>query len=197
MDYEQQVRRASGGDVQAFVDLTRQFQHMAFGAALALVNDFHQAEDVAQEAFVAAWSALPGLADPSAFPNWLRSIVRHQAFRVLRKRALRTVPLTEAEDVPGEEAPVDHRLEQRQQSAMALAAIGGLPDKLREPALLFFVHECSHQDIAVFLGVPVATVNNRLHAARSKLKERMLAWLMRRFTLTLCPTISPTGSAVS
>jgi F0F1-type ATP synthase beta subunit len=39
---------------------------------------------------------------------------------------------------------------------------------------LFFVHECSHQDIATFLGLPVATVNNRLHAARSKLKERML-----------------------
>jgi hypothetical protein len=41
MDYEQRVRHASGGDVKAFVDLTRQFQHMAFGAALALVNDFH------------------------------------------------------------------------------------------------------------------------------------------------------------
>jgi len=38
----------------------------------------------------------------------------------------------------------------------------GLPGKLREPATLFFIHECSHQDIAVFLGPPVATVNNRL-----------------------------------
>src|SRR5262249_49949408 len=185
MDYEQQVRRASGGDVKAFVDLTRQFQHMAFGAALALVNDFHQAEDVVQEAFVAAWSALPNLVDPAAFPGWLRSIVRHQAFRVLRKRTLRTVPLAEAEDLPGEEVLADRRLEQRQQSAMALAAIAGLPGKLREPATLFFIHECSHQDIAVFLGLPAAiavvaglpgaTVNNRLHAARSKLKERMLA----------------------
>ena len=98
MDYEQQVRRASGGDVQAYVDLTRQFQHMAFGTALALVNDFHQAEDVVQDAFVAAWSALPGLADPAAFPGWLRGIVRHKAFRVLRKKTLRTVPLAEAED---------------------------------------------------------------------------------------------------
>jgi hypothetical protein len=49
MDYEQQVHRASGGDVKAFVDLTRQFQHMAFGTALALVNDFHQAEDMSGE----------------------------------------------------------------------------------------------------------------------------------------------------
>src|SRR5207302_6039227 len=46
--------------------------------------------------------------------------------------------------------------------------------KLREPAALFFVHECSHQDVATFLGLSVVTVNNRLHAARSRLKQRML-----------------------
>jgi hypothetical protein len=47
MDYEQQVRSASGRDVRAAVDLTRRFQHMVFGAALALVNDFDHTEDVA------------------------------------------------------------------------------------------------------------------------------------------------------
>jgi RNA polymerase sigma factor (sigma-70 family) len=174
MDHEHLVRQASGGDVQAFVELTRRFQHFAFGSALALVRDFQQAEDVVQEAFVAAWSALPGLADPAAFPGWLRGIVRHQAFRMLRRRQLRTVPLAQAEELSGDEPPADHRLAQRQHATAALAAIAELPDKLREPATLFFVHECSHQDIATFLGLPVVTVNNRLHAARSKLKERML-----------------------
>ena len=173
MDHEHLVRRASGGDVEAFVDLTRRFQQFAFGSALALVRDFQQAEDVVQEAFLAAWSALPGLADPAAFPAWLRGIVRHQAFRI-RRRQFRTVPLTEAEELPSDEPPADHRLAQRQQATAALAAIADLPDNLREPATLYFVHECSHQDIATFLGLPVATVNNRLHAARSKLKERML-----------------------
>jgi len=92
MDHEHLVRRASGGDVEAFVDLTRRFQHFAFGSALALVRDFQRAEDVVQEAFVAAWAGLPGLADPAAFPGWLRGIVRHQAFRMLRRRQLRTAP---------------------------------------------------------------------------------------------------------
>ena len=174
MDHEHLVRRASGGDVEAFVDLTRRFQHFAFGSALALVRDFQRAEDVVQEAFVAAWAGLPGLADPAAFPGWLRGIVRHQAFRMLRRRQLRTAPLAEAAELPSDEPPADYRLAQRQHATAALAAIAELPDKLREPATLFFVHECSHQDIATFLGLPVATVNNRLHAARSKLKERML-----------------------
>src|SRR5882672_1828243 len=102
MDHERLVRRASGGDVAAFVALTRRFQHFAFGTALALVRDFQQAEDVVQEAFLAAWSSLPSLSEPQAFPGWLRGIVRHQAARVLRRRHLPTAPLSAADDVPSE-----------------------------------------------------------------------------------------------
>ena len=173
MDHELLVRRASSGEVRAFVELTGRFQHFAFGSALALVHDFQWAEDVVQEAFVAAWSALPTLDDPAAFPGWLRSIVRHHAFRMLRRKHLEAIPLTAANDVPSDEPLPDHRLEQRQQAAAALSAIAELPDELREPATLFFVHECSHQDIATFLNLPVTTVNNRLHAARSQLKQRI------------------------
>src|SRR6266480_5709251 len=164
MDHEQLVRRAGGGDVKAFVELTRRFQQFAFGSALALVRDFQHAEDVVQESFVAAWSALPSLTEPAAFPGWLRGIVRHHAFRVLRRKRLQSVPLAEAEALPDELPLLDHILEQRRQAAAALAAISELPDKLREPATLFFVHECSHQDIAAFLGLSPVTVNNRLHA---------------------------------
>jgi RNA polymerase sigma factor (sigma-70 family) len=174
MDHEQLVLRAAQGDVSAFVELTRRFQHFAFGSALALVRDFQQAEDVVQEAFVAAWKALPTLAEPAAFPGWLRGIVRHHAFRLLRRKQLHAVPLTEAAELPSDDSPADHILEQRRQAAAALAAISELPDSLREPAALFFIHECSHQDIAAFLGLSAATVNNRLHAARSQLKQRML-----------------------
>ena len=174
MDHEHLVGRAIEGDKLAFVDLTRRFQLFAFGSALAHVGDFQKAEDIVQEAFVAAWLALPTLAEPAAFPGWLRGIVRHQAFRVLRGNHTHTVLLTEAEELPSDEQPADYILEQRRQAAAALAAISELPDALREPATLFFIHECSHQDIATFLGLSVTTVNNRLHAARSRLKRRIV-----------------------
>lgn len=174
MDHEHLVRLAGGGDVRAFVELTKRFQHFAFGSALSLIGGFQQAEDVVQESFLAAWSTLPSLADPGAFPGWLRSIVRHHAFRVLRRRRPEMHPLSEADQVPTEEATPDEQLGHRQQAAAALAAIAALPASLREPATLFFVHDCSHQDIATFLNLPVATVNNRLHAARTQLKERTL-----------------------
>jgi len=174
MDLERLVHRACQGDVNAFVELTRRFQHFAFGSALALLGDFHQAEDAVQEAFLAAWSGLPSLSDHAAFPGWLRSIVRHQAFRALRKRQLEIVPLASAENVPSERISPDDDLVQREHARAALAAIAELPVSLREPAALFYIHECSHQDIANFLGISATTVNNRLHAARSKLKERVL-----------------------
>jgi RNA polymerase sigma factor (sigma-70 family) len=174
MDHERLVCSAVGGDVRAFTELTRRFQHFAFASALALTRDFQQAEDVVQEAFVAAWTALPNLEDPAAFPGWLRGIVRHHAFRVLRRKRVSLRPLAQATDIASEEPAPDYVLEQRQRAATALAAMAALPDALREPAMLFFIHECSHQDIATFLELSVATVNNRLHAARTRLKERIL-----------------------
>src|SRR5215831_8545281 len=174
MNLEQLVHRACEGDVSAFVELTRRFQHLAFGSALALLGDFHHAEDAVHEAFMAAWSGLPSLSDPAAFPGWLRGIVRHQAFRTLRKRQLEIVSLEAAENVPSEPISPDDDLVQREHARAALAAIAELPATLREPATLFYIHECSHQDVANFLGISATTVNNRLHAARAKLKERML-----------------------
>jgi len=177
MELEALINQARGGDVKAFVELTRRFQHVAYGSALTLLRDFQAAEDVVQEAFLAAWSGLPNLAESAAFPGWLRGIVRHQAFRVLRRRQPDGVPLADAEAVPSEAPSADHVVQYRDEAANALAAIAELPHVLREVATLFFVHECSHQDIATFLGLSVPTVNNRLHAARKQLKQRILTML--------------------
>jgi len=174
MDLEPSVRAAAGGDLDAFAEIVRRFQHMAFGYALSFVRDLGQAEDVVQEAFVAAWYALPTLADPAAFAGWLRGIVRHRAHRMLRRKHLEALPLTSAEAVADDEPAPDHRVEQRQEVRAVLAAIAGLARPLREVVTLYYVHDCSHQDIATFLGVPVTTVNNRLHAARVQLKRRTL-----------------------
>jgi RNA polymerase sigma factor (sigma-70 family) len=174
MDLEQLIGRAKQGDLDAFAEVTRRFQHMAFGYALSIVRDLLQAEDVVQEAFVAAWFGLLTLADPAAFPGWFRGIVRHQAYRLVRQRQLEALPLAAAEAVAAEGSRLDDRLEQGQQVAAVLGAITRLPVSLREIVTLFYVHDCTQQDIATFLGLPVTTVNNRLHTARTQLKRRTL-----------------------
>src|SRR5688572_12779337 len=80
MDLVALVERARAGDVEAFTELVRRHQTLALGAATALLRDPDRARDIVQEAFVAAWRGLARLADPSAFPAWLRGIVRRQAF---------------------------------------------------------------------------------------------------------------------
>jgi RNA polymerase sigma factor (sigma-70 family) len=137
MDLEASVRRAASGDLDAFADVTRRFQHMAFGYALSVVHDFQQAEDVVQEAFVAAWYALPTLAEPAAFAAWLRSIVRHRAHRVLRRKHLEVVPLSTADAVPADVVRADQRLERDQEIGGVFSAIAELPRPLREVVVLF------------------------------------------------------------
>ena len=93
---------------------------------------------------------------------------------MLRQKRPDIVPLERAEALPAAEIGPDHRLERRQQMAPVQDAIARLPARLREIVTLFCVHECSQQDVATFLGLPVTTVNTRLHAARGQLKRRML-----------------------
>ena len=174
MDLDASVRRAANGDLDAFADVTRRYQHMAFGYALSFVRDFQQAEDVVQEAFIAAWHGLPSLAEPAAFAAWLRSIVRHHAHRVLRRKQLEVVPLSAVVAIPADVVRADHRLERDQEIGTVFSAIARLPRTLREVVVLFYIHDCSQQDIATFLSLPVTTVNNRLHAARTQLKKRMV-----------------------
>jgi len=143
MDLEGLIERARGGDLEAFAEITRRFQQMAFGYAVALLRDLQQAEDVVQESFVAAWFGLRTLADPAAFPGWFRGIVRHQAHRLLRQRQLDAQPLAAAERVGAEDPGPEHRLERGQRIAVVLDAIAGLASPLREVVTLFYVHECT------------------------------------------------------
>jgi RNA polymerase sigma factor (sigma-70 family) len=173
MDLATLVGRAQRQDLDAFAAITRRFQHMAFGYALAILSDFGEAEDVVQEAFVAAWFGLARLEEPAAFPGWLRGIVRHRAHRVLRRKHLEALPLSQADRLPADMPEPDRRIEDRRRAGVVLAAITELPEPLREVVTLFYVHECSQQDIATFLDQPLTTVNNRLHEARARLKRRM------------------------
>ena len=69
IDLASLVVRAQTGDRTAYDGIVRRFQDMAVGYASSLLGDFHLAEDAAQEAFVGAWTELPRLREPEAFPG--------------------------------------------------------------------------------------------------------------------------------
>src|SRR5439155_17453125 len=140
-------------------------QAVAFGCALGMLRDRALAEDVLQESFVAAFDGLGRLEEPEAFPSWLRGIVRHNCHRVLRRPRVAAVPLEGAATVAGRDDRPEVEAERRETRERVRAAIDGLPRSQRDVVALFYLGERSQAEVAAFLGLPVSTVNNRLHAA--------------------------------
>jgi RNA polymerase sigma factor (sigma-70 family) len=173
VDWEGLVVGATAGNIEAYGLIVRRFQDMAYGYAYSILGDFGLAEDAAQEAFVEAYSSLPNLREPAAFPGWLRKIVLKRCDRMLRRKRVATVPLESAAEIASCGPGPAEMAEQRELQQAVLAAIKALPRGERAVTALFYINGYSHDDIAGFLGVPQSTVKSRLHTARKRLKERM------------------------
>ena len=173
------VGRATQGDLEAFAKIVRRFQDMAYGCAYSILGDFHLAEDAAQNSFFQAYRELEKLRKPGAFPGWFHKIVLTNCRRLTRGRRLPTVSLEAAggrascEPGPGELAEV------RESRKKVHDAIRSLPENERMVITLFYIRAYSQDEIAAFLDVPKTTVNNRLHTARRRLKERMVRMVAR------------------
>ncbi len=169
------VAAARKGDSAAFGRIVEVFQRMVYGYAYALLGDFQAAEDVAQDSFLEAYKSLGRLRDAAAFPGWLKRIVRHCSNRARRRKMPGLVSLEECGQAAAlattSARPSPHELEVRDAVREAVAL---LPQPQRDVTTLFYIDGYSQEEIARFLDVPVNTVKSRLHAARTRLKERMV-----------------------
>ena len=98
--------------------------------AYAVLGDFHLAEDVSVDAFLAAYQGLGELREPEAFPGWLRRIVLRQCRRQLRRRRAGSVPLDAAADVASPDPGPVEVVEAREVRAKVLEALAKLPGRL-------------------------------------------------------------------
>lgn len=159
---------------QAFCELVRMFQDMAYACGYAVLGDFCLAEDVAQEAFISAWQKLSQLQQPEAFPGWFRRIVLTECHRLTRKQRLRTLSLDEGLDVHAAQSDPQLVIEKDEVTKAAFAAIRKLSLNERMVVVLFYVNEHSQSDISAFLNVPLTTVAKRLYSARLRLRTMMM-----------------------
>ncbi len=166
-------RAALAGGSEAFAPIVERYADAVFGIALARVGDFHDAQDVAQQVFVEAFERLDGLRDPARLGAWLRSITIHRAIDRVRQRRDSALidPDMRSSDV---ESP-QRQLERRELRAEVLAAVGRLSKTLRETTTLFYINGYSVDEVAGIQDVPAGTVKRRLHDARTRLKEEMIA----------------------
>jgi len=162
------VAAVLAGEREAFADLVRRYEHAVRAVAMGVLRDHHAAQDVAQEAFVAAYQRLDTLRDRSAFATWLLAITRNQALGHLRQ-GRHHESLDSLRDVPGH--PGNGELDAR--AERLLFAVTALPEHERTVVLLRYFVGHSLQEIAEISGTPVGTIGAQLHRARTHLRERL------------------------
>jgi RNA polymerase sigma-70 factor (ECF subfamily) len=169
------VRRAQGGDEAAFRSLVERHGGRAHALALRILKSASDAEEVAQDAFVRAWRALPRFRGDSAFSSWLYRIVARCAFdraAVLRGRRAREADIEQVAELPAAATGPDPEARERSRRLERLLAT--LPDVPRTVVTLFYLEDRSVQDVAKTLGMPENTVKTHLSRARTALRA---AWL--------------------
>jgi len=164
------------GDGDAYRLLVERATDTVLATCRRIMNDPDEAADVAQDAFVQAYRALPTWRGDGPFAAWVRRIAMRMAFARLRAR--RTVPFPDLDrDDIGPAAEADQEPEHlalsRENRTELVALIAGLPDAYRRVVALRFADELSIEDIARATGVPEGTVKSRLHRAIAQLRRQI------------------------
>lgn len=169
------VERAQAGDHSAFAELVKIHQHEVYTLAIRLVGDRELAADVAQDAFVRAWRALPKFRGESRFGTWLHRITVNTAWSTQRRwRRHRTEPLDDVQAFLR-----DHSAGPEREGVAAVvglqltAALARLSAPLRTVVVLKDIYDWPHADIAENLGISVTAAKVRLHRARRALREML------------------------
>jgi len=168
------VRGARDGSTAAFGLLVARHQDQVLRLALRLLGDRAAAEDVAQEALVSAWRALPSFRGDAAFGTWLHRITTNAA-RQHAGRRRPTVPLTGEEPVPTHEQTEDRVLAAARTRALR-AAVRDLPFDQRAALVLVQFEGLGYAEAARTLEVPEPTLRGRVARARRALAEQLRGW---------------------
>lgn len=166
------LERAAAGDRQAFAELVLQYQGPLFGFLGRMGCSQAQAEDLAQEAFLRAWTHLPSFQPGRAqFSTWLFTIARNLAFNAMHSaQQQHEVPQDGQPEPPCPQPGPEHALQQAQQSARLQAALRQLPLADRSALALVYVQDLALADVARIEGDSLAAIKTRLHRAKQRLR---------------------------
>ncbi|BEE16499.1 MULTISPECIES: RNA polymerase sigma factor RpoE [Aeromonas] len=179
---EQLVERVQRGDKAAFNLLVKKYQHKVVNLVARYVNNPGDVPDVAQEAFIKAYRALPTFRGESAFYTWLYRIAVNTAKNYLTSQGRRPpssdVEADEAESYGGGEAlqevstPENLALTDEIKRTV-FAAIEALPEDLRTAITLRELEGLSYEEIAEIMDCPVGTVRSRIFRAREAIDKKL------------------------
>jgi RNA polymerase sigma-70 factor (ECF subfamily) len=180
---QQLVERAQRGDKHAFELLVAKYQRKLARLLSRFIRDPAEVEDVAQEAFIKAYRALPSFRGESAFYTWLYRIGINTAKNYLVAMGRRAPTTTEfdsedAENFEGGDQLRDvntpeNELMSKQIAETVNSTMEALPEELRTAIVLREIDGLSYEEIATVMNCPIGTVRSRIFRARDTIAERL------------------------
>lgn len=176
------VEMVQRGDQAAFNVLVLRYQHRVLKLVTRYLRDPVEAEDIAQEAFIKAYRALPSFRGESAFYTWLYRIAANTAKNVLVSSRRRLVDydldMQDPEDYAAQvllkdsDTPEGMLLTEEIRQTVT-EAMQQLPDDLREAITLRELEGLSYEEIAEVMECPVGTVRSRIFRAREAIDKKL------------------------
>lgn len=168
------------GNLDAFDELASRYRAAVVRAAQAIVGR-EDAEDVAQDALLLAFKALPSIEDPGKFAAWLSAITRHRAFRFSKRERSHQSGRVELDEFLIEQVhalgrPFVNEAESGEELGLALESV---PADYALVLRLRFLDEMPLKRIGAFLGLPLSTVKWRIHRGKQLLREQVEALRQR------------------
>ncbi len=177
------VARVQRGDKKAFDLLVLKYQRKILRLLARMIRDTSEIEDVAQEAFIKAYRALPQFRGESAFYTWLYRIAINTARNWLASSGRRPSAPNAIETEDGETfnetdnlidiSTPEAEFASREIAEAVNAAIAELPEELRTAIVLREIEGMSYEDIAQSMDCPIGTVRSRIFRAREAIASRL------------------------
>ena len=169
------ISRARGGDRDAFGELVEQYRDNVYRLAYRMCGNAYDADEAAQEAFVAAWRALPNFRGDAKFSTWLYRLTTNAAIDVMRReKRHQTVGDGEMIEVADDADSPQETVERTEQQEAVQKALATLSEEYREVLLLRYMEELDYAEIAEVLQLPSGTVKSRINRAKAALKTALL-----------------------
>ncbi len=169
LDDREAVEACRRGEKEAFDRLVTRYQRDVYRLCYRYVNNHHDANDLAQEAFLRAYRAIGKFRGDSSFSTWLYRIAVNACLNFRASRKAEAEELSES--LADGASPVTETIEREEQSRRVREAVSRLPDRQRATLILKIYHDLTHEEVARILGSSVGTVKANLFHALGNLKR--------------------------
>lgn len=178
----EKIKLVKKGDQSAFEEVVLFYQNKIYQHCYRMLGNAHEAEDIAQEAFIRAYVNIHSFDEGRKFSSWLYRIATNLSIDRLRKRKPDYFLDAEVKGGDGlnmysrlqsEESSIVEEVENNELQRYIHGEISQLPPKYRSIIMLRYLEEFSLKEISEMLEIPMGTVKTRIHRGREALRKRL------------------------